>query len=163
LTRAVAALVGAVGLVVALALWGSGSPAAVTSVGGAGVVLLALALFLGSGPCLGIAVAALGVAAVLANGEVTFAAIAESAVLVVVAELAWWSIELRPAMPAGPGTFSGRWLTVGALICGATSAAAWVLVAGRLDTTGIVGPLVGAAGAVSLAALGWGLDRSRYD
>lgn len=147
---------------VALTVWGAVSAVATALIGGGGVALLALALVLGSGPCLGVAVAVLGVATVLANGEATGAAFAETAVLVVVAELAWWSMELRPTVPAVPGTFATRWWTVAALACGATSAAAWVLVAGRLDTTGIVGPLVGAVGAVCLVALGWGLDRSRY-
>jgi hypothetical protein len=127
----------------------------------AGILWLAVALWLGSRAHVAPAVGVIALAALGAN-RASFALVpVESASLVAIALLAWWSIDERHPVVAEPGVDSTRAATSAALVLAAAGLAGLVVAMASVASAALVGPAVGAVGTASIAAVLWSIARWR--
>ena len=133
----------------------TGAPAGwgVLATGGASVVALLTAAVFRAGTGVAVGVALLGAAYTvsLIAGDVGLdrASPVVAAVLLVVAELGYWSVDLRDAIAYEPGMLARRAAFIGFLALGALAVGAVLLAA--VDLPGLDGTAVSVAGAVAAA------------
>lgn len=135
--------------------------AGVTVAGVSGIVVLVAALAVGSRALVAPAVGVLALAAVGANSS-SFALVpVESAMLVAVALLAWWSVDERPAYAGEPRVDAGRAATSASLVVAAAGLSILVISMGSVASAGLVAPAVGEVGLASIAAVLWSVAALR--
>ncbi len=126
-----------------------------------GVLGIVCALVSGSRALVAPAVGLLALAALGANTS-SFAFVPlESAALVAIALLAWWSLDERHTFARAPEADSGRATTSAALVGSAAGLSALVIATASVASADLTAPAVGAAGSVSIAAALWSVARLR--
>jgi len=142
----------------------SSAPWLTSALGFAGLLVLAGGLRRSSGMSVATAVGLLGLAVATAQPGDSPLAPLEAAALVAVLLVGWWSVDDRWPVAVATGSERARLVTTLGLVGGA-GALGLVLVAARhVATGGVIGPVAGAAAAVSLALASWAaieLDRHR--
>jgi hypothetical protein len=154
---ALAALIGTV------AARGAGDLAPVaTGLAVLGTAVLAAGLWRNVAAIVGWTVLALGAAAAIALGEAADASRAPlyAAGLLAVAELAYWSLEIRVAQPAVPGIAARRLALLSGLVAGSIAVGAVLVSVARIDAGGgILLESGGVAAAVAFVAVLLALSR----
>lgn len=160
---ALVAMVLAAAVAVAAAV-ASSAPWLTSALGLAGLVVLASGLRRATSTAVAIAVGLLAAAVVTAQpGHSPFAPL-EAAALVAVLLTGWWSVDDRWPAAVAAGSDRIRLRTTVGLVVGAGLVGLLVVAARRVATAGVIGPVAGAAVAVSLAVGAWAaiqLDRQR--
>jgi len=138
---------------------GAGSRVAIAGV--LGVLGIVWALLAGSRTLVAPAVGLLALTALGANTS-SFALVpVESAFLVAIALLAWWSLDERHDIARAPRADSGRVAATAALVGSAAGLSALVIAMASVASADLTAPAVGAVGSVSIAAALWSLARLR--
>lgn len=129
--------------------------------GMAGIIGLVAALFTGVRAVVAPAVGLLALAALGANGSSYALVPFESATLVAVAFLAWWSIDERHPVVAEPRVDQGRTATAAALVLSAACSSALVVAMSSVASAGLVAAAAGSVGLASISAGLWSVARLR--
>lgn len=126
-----------------------------------GVLGIVCALVSGSRALVAPAVGLVALATVGANTSSLGLVPLESAALVAIALLAWWSLDERHTIARAPRADSGRAATSAALVVSAAGLSALVIATTSVASADLTAPAVGAAGSVSIAAALWSVARLR--
>ncbi|MCA1842358.1 MAG: hypothetical protein LC792_04060 [Actinobacteria bacterium] len=166
LTRAA----GSVGLAAALAGWVLLHPgdavaaSAASALTGVGMLVVVVAVALGRARLVAPAIGLLGAAYLVSRvGQpVDATGVWSGAILLVVAELAFWSIDLRLAAGSPPGGHRRRWRFVAGVTVASLALAAAVVVTGALPPGGAGRELMAAVAAVAVLGLVVGVAGDRH-
>lgn len=159
LARGAAALALAATLAASALASGDGTVRVVAGGAAGGIVLLLWAIVRARRSIVAPAAGLMALAMTGGNGGTFTAVPAQTAGLVAMALLAWWSIDERRPVAAPRSADAGRWLTSAALVVAAATSAALVLAMPSVASAGVVAPVVGAVGVVSISAVLWALVR----
>ncbi len=132
-----------------------------TAAGMVAVVVLGWALLRASRWLVAPAIVLLALAAMGGNGSSLTLVPVESATLVAIALLGWWSIDEQHAAVREPGVDRHRSLTSASLVLAGAGLSVLVVTMATVASTGLVGPAVGAVGLGSVAAALWSTARLR--
>jgi len=165
-TRARTALAASVvaAAVVLAAAAASSAPWLTSALGFAGLLVLAGGLARSGSMSVAVAAGLLGCSVATAQPADSPFAPLETAALVAVLLLGWWSVDDRWPVAVATGSERARLVTTVAIVVGAGAIGLVLVAARRVATGGVIGPVAGAAAAVSLALAAWAaiqLDRHR--
>ncbi len=155
LTLALGSAVAALGVAAAAVVGAERAEGWIALLAAAGVVLTVLALGTRRVLPLHVGIAALAVAVAAGRDAPPVAAVTVGAgLLLLAAELAAWSFELRVPMAADPGADTPRWTaTVALAVAGVAAAALVVTLAALGERQALGGPWLAAAAVVSVLAV----------